>query len=211
MQDAVSLTAPPKAYDTFTEEEVLRLRRFSRQVRELERSSFFKHPGHQIKATLVGSGQAREIRVDSPGEEAVRAVVLIFRELYTDSNETSARAVLNILERRARTHGTIASGQVRHELKELRDELTHRKRVDPRMGLLVEGREGPVPPNESIDLLLNGDYFHYDEDKAEDLTHPITVEMRRAALHSAIRDFAILWKHVADRVDAVLVVPSLHT
>lgn len=89
----VSLHHAAEAYTPFSDEEVRRLERFTDRVRALGNSSFFEHPGHRMKATFT-QGYVFDVRVDSPGEEAVRAVMPLFRELYTDENPTSARAVL---------------------------------------------------------------------------------------------------------------------
>jgi hypothetical protein len=205
----VSLHHAAEAYTPFSDEEVRRLERFTDRVRALGNSSFFEHPGHRMKATFT-QGYVFDVRVDSPGEEAVRAVMPLFRELYTDENPTSARAVLNILRRHARARGTVASKAVLREMESLRNALTERKQSDPRAAFLEEGREGPRPPREIIDVWLNGEYFHFDEPKAVELAEGGgAVEPMRMILHSAVRDFAQVWKHIAVRVEAALDEESL--
>lgn len=197
------------AYTPFAEAELRRLDRFLRQSRALRDSSFFAHPGHRMKA-LVGVTGVSNLRVDSPGEEAVRATVPIFRELFVDTNRTSAIAVLKMLDGHARARNTVASKEVVQELRALRGELRKRRKADRRSYVLEEGRTGPIPPDEIISLWLNGEYLHFDEGKANALSADTTVgELYRMSLHSALRDFCELWEQVAFRAEAVLRDPSL--
>jgi hypothetical protein len=106
----------------------------------------------------------------------------------------------------------VASREAIAELRALRAALRSRRRADPRSYALEEGRPGAIPPHEIIDLWLNGEYMHFDEEKAEILSVDTTVgELYRMTLHSALRDFRWLWEQVAFRVEAVLEEPSLRS
>lgn len=196
------LAQPGDIYTPFSTLEVRRLQRYVDRVNQLRESSFFEHPGHRMKGTLVGVGVVQNLRVDSPGEEAVRAVVGLFRELYVDSNETSAKAVLGILDRHARLRRCALATQAREELRTFRDRLTNRKLKDPYGVYLEEEPSGSAlverPPSQIVDLWLNGEYLHYDLEKADQLgeLEPAT-EMMRMTLHSAIRDYAREWSAIA--------------
>src|SRR4051794_28070794 len=94
-------------YAPFDAEQRRRLKRFVRNVSVLEGSSFFAHPGYQMKVWPQEDGSVR-FAVDSPGEEAVRAVMGTFRKLYNENEKgkTSANHALNILIERAAASGT---------------------------------------------------------------------------------------------------------
>ena len=132
------LARPRDIYAPFNARELRRLRRFLNRVEALHTSSFFAHPAYQMKGELsLATGIVENVRVDSPGEEAVRAVMPMFRELYTDSNPTSAVAVLRLLDGHVRMLGSSLTIQARDELQAWKDDLVNRKTHDPR-GLYLE-------------------------------------------------------------------------
>ena len=208
-----ALARPADVYTPFDQGEVRRLRRFVDRVDALGASAFIAHPGYRMKGTLVAAGVLENLRVDSPGEEAVRAVLPLFRELYTDSNPTSAMSALRVLDRRARTRGAPDSLAARNEIRTWRRSLRDRRDHDPYGVLLEEDRLGcsvERAPSYIIDLWFNGEYFHFDDEKAGELgdNEPVT-EMMRMSLHSAIRDFTRTWTAIGRFTTVALQEPTL--
>jgi hypothetical protein len=195
-------------YTPFDEREITHMRRFVRQVDRLRSFSFFAHPPHRMKATLHSGGTVTDIRADAPSDEAVTAVMPIFRELYNPQNTTSATRILKLLIRHAQQRPSRYQSETLMDLKSLREELTWRRTVDPRCKLLEE--DGERTPASVIDVWLNGEYFHFDEPKAAEIPedHAVT-EMMRMMLLSAIHDFRNLWTHVRHACAVVLREPTL--
>lgn len=120
----------------------------------------------------VLGGQAWEIRPSGPDQEAVKAVIGDFRQLWTDHRPTSAMSVLKILRGSAKRRGSAAGAELVSQLEVFRRRLLERKSVDPGGKMLVEGEFGEsreIAPEEIIDSWLNGEYLHDDLEKADQL------------------------------------------
>jgi hypothetical protein len=173
------------------------LERFVHNVNVLQGSSYYAHPGHQIKLYPQADGSTR-FEVDSPGEEAVRAVVLPFRKLYNTNESTSANSAIKILSERAAASGTPEGAEAVQVLRAARKALHQRRTTDPRGYILVEDGEPAVTPGTVIDLWLNGEYFHEDDEHRSHLDEePNISEMSRILLHHALRDFCSSWSDIA--------------
>jgi hypothetical protein len=201
-----------EAFAPFDAAETRRLRRFANRVEQLRGSSFFETPGHQITATYAGGGLFN-IRAESAGDEAVRAVIGLFRELYTDSEPTSAMSALKLLESHARSAGRDRNERLIEQLRALRTAIKARRQQDPRGVFLEEQADGgtaAVPPDQIIDMWLYGEHLHYDPAKADRIEeHEGITEMLRFSLESAIRDFTDFWGKIAELAAAVIDTPAL--
>jgi hypothetical protein len=201
-----------EAFVPFDHIETRRLRRFVKRVEQLRESSFFDTPGHRIMATFTG-GRISNVRAQSAGDEAVRAVIGPFRELYSDSEPTSAMATLKLLEGHARAADRNRNQELIGQLRALRTRIKERRQRDPRGVLLEEQPDGgsaAVTPHESIVTWLYGEHLHYDLAKADRLEeHQAMTEMLLFILESAIRDFAHLWGRIVALTAAILDTPEL--
>ena len=198
-------TDAAKTYAPFDAGQRRLLSEFVRNVSVLQGSSFFAHPGYQIKIWPQEDGSVR-FAVDSPGEEAVRAVMGTFRKLYNENEKgkTSANHALNVLIERAAASGTPEGVEVVKELRAMRKHLFERRKTDARGYILVEGDE-PTTPGEIIDLWLNAEYIHGDEEGRALLDEsPNLTEIYRMPLHNALRDFCETWGALALVVAAAL-------
>lgn len=199
------------AYAAFDDRELLRLKRFVRQVDRLRSFSFFAHPAHRMRGTFV-SGVVVDLRADSPSDEAISAVMPPFRELYNEPNPTSGDRILKLLGHHAYGGHGEQREAVLSSLRSIRKEIEWRRRHDPRGSLLEEDRHGVFvarTPRSVIDAWLNGEYFHFDEEKALELVEgePAT-EMMKTTLLSAIHYFANLWAHARNAVVIALRSPG---
>lgn len=168
-------------------------------------------------AATFAAGRVDEIRYVGPDREALDAVAPAFRELYGGGfrNHTSATAVAKLIGRHAHEAETEPGHQLAKQLHTLRQALKDRAKSDPRMGILVEdpgpvGSSSSLTPDQAIDLLLNGDVFHYELGKADEFEDtPLYEQGLVMMVHSAIRDFAPLWQKLDRMVLAILQEPRL--
>jgi hypothetical protein len=170
----------------------------------------------RLTATFA-SGQVGDIRYVGPNREALDAVAPAFRELYGGGrrNHTSATAIAKLICHHAHAAKTEPGRQLAEQLRDFRRALKNRAKRDPRIGILVErsghvGSSSSLTPNDAIDLLLNGDLFHYELEKADEFEDTPPYEQSLVLMvHSAIRDFAPLWEKLDWIVSAILIEPRL--
>jgi hypothetical protein len=87
-------------YTPFGAQETRRLRGYIADVEELVGSTFFQ-PGEQKLTLSAELGGPLQSSLTYPGEEAVRAVVGLFRQLYNHHEATSYHQILKLLSRHA--------------------------------------------------------------------------------------------------------------
>ena len=135
----------------FSDVERTILERFLRKVRTLEASTFAESETTLRAVPLPGvtalGGPAWQVGVDGPSEESVKAALTDFRQLYTDTNDSSAARVLNILKESAKRRGTDSGQRMVVQLRDRGKLLRARDRKDPRAMVLDElhGEMSPVP------------------------------------------------------------------
>jgi hypothetical protein len=189
------------------------LQRFVSKVDALNASSF-RDSETKLRATAIPGatylgGPAWHMRVEGPDEQAVKAVVGDFRQLYTDSSNASAMKVLKILQAAGYQRGTDASREMIEQLRALRGVLKQRKKFDPRGKLLEEDPAGGSverTPDDTIQTWFNGEYLHDDHECAVELAPQgaASVEMMRLSLQSAMRDYLSYWTLIRNLAAAVL-------
>jgi hypothetical protein len=216
-----NLDSPPLSdlFAPLTATERKRLRRFVRKANELAGSRFAQTRPELTVKMLPGQteagGQAWEVRPSGADQEAVKAVDGDFRQLWTDSNPTSAASVLSILKNAAKRRGSKASREVIKELRKFGRRLEERGRTDPRGKMLVEvefGVSREMEPREIINLWLKGEYLHDDLDKADELgldEESAMSALTQHSLQSAISDYISYWSVLANLVAKVLGEPAL--
>jgi hypothetical protein len=165
--------------------------------------------GEQIPGQSYLGGPAWSIGVKVPDELSVKAVIADFRILYTDTNQCSAMRVLKLLQASAYRRGTPKGREGIEALKDIRTHLKTRRKRDPVAHILDEDDDGVLvdrSPEEIIDLWFNGEYFHDDRDKAEQIEgeQRLDIEMMRVVLHTAIRDHVRAWMVIRNTADGVL-------
>jgi hypothetical protein len=157
------LRYPTEIYAPFNEGDAARLRTYVRLVDDLVGSSFFeaaKDMSLTIGAEMEGPASEE---LTYPGEEAVRAVVAPFRQLYNHREPSSYDAVLNLLS--DHVHDRESSRQA--EAQEALRDLKKWKREALRFQGFAMNLNGWRPaPKDIIDLFFNGLYFHSDHKQA---------------------------------------------
>jgi hypothetical protein len=117
--------------------------------------SFFDQVPKSASITYDQNGTKSEM--EEPDDEAVRAAITAFRQIYTKSEPTSAAVALNVLERSIRARKGPQQAQARAAIKELRDSLNEIVDRGIGLGIVFERPSGsdPVPPLKILDT-----YFH---------------------------------------------------
>jgi hypothetical protein len=165
--------------------------------------------GEQIQGQSYLGGPAWSIGVNVPDEPSVKAVIADVRIRYTDTNQCSAMRVIKLLQASGYRRGTPEGRKAIEALKEIRAHLKTRRKRDPVAHILDEDDDGFLvdrSPEDIIDLWFNGEYFHDDRDKAEQLEgeQRLDVEMMRVVLHTAIRDHVRAWMVLRNTANGVL-------
>lgn len=197
----------------FSAENRWALERFARKVDELNESELAQArigfgmtmiPGDQTMG-----GQAWRIRVEGASKKEVKAAVLDFRQLYTDSNPTSATRILKILSESAHARATDVARHAIEDLKGMRKALHDRKKTDPHGAMFEEtslGESVVRTPEELIKTWFNGEAFHDDRDLDQQVGpegEPMS-EMLMFGLQTAIQDHIKYWTRIRDLVVEVL-------
>lgn len=195
-----------------------RLRRFHEQIEKACSYRFLRQSTGPMRLQgTTAAGQVGDIRYVGPDREALDAIAPAFRELFGEGrrNHTSASAISQLVRRHALAAGTEPGRLLATELEDYGRALKDRAKTDPRIGLIVEdpgpvGSSTTLSPRKAIDLLFNGDVFHYEMAKAEELDDMAPMKQGIVMMvHSAIRDFVPLWRKLDRLVSAILVEPHL--
>jgi hypothetical protein len=161
-------------YTPFDARETRRLRNYISDVEELVASRFFQ-PGEQKLTLSAKMGGPLQSTLVYPGEEAVRAVVGLFRQLYNHHEPTSYHQILKLLSRHAHERGSQYRDAAVAELKALRD--WEKDALRPTIGLKWQharpdgsiAYEEDLTPEVLIDLFLHGKYLHKGNEKSDKL------------------------------------------
>jgi hypothetical protein len=205
-----------KALSPVTEPELKELRRFVSQVERLARCTYFQPRDEILKMSGEADKPGMEMEHTTAPEDAVLAAVTIFRQIHTGHWRGSASRAVNILKQSAHVRDTEDGRKLiallKHHKKRLGElgradggfQLVH-KTVNPETGTVTET---PLRFGEIIDILFNGDYLHWDEDKAaviEVWPHGIL----QSQLTGALLDFRNQYWVLANCVKRCLDEPAL--
>lgn len=151
-------------YEPFDQRETGRLRGYVEDVEELISSRFFGEGTLSLSISIETGGSVTST-LQYPGEEALRAVVGLFRQLYNHHEPTSYHQILKLLSchvLRDSEHRRAAVG----ELREFRD--AEKEALKPKLALDLrevsptgdDSKERSYTPAVLIDLFLHGKYLH---------------------------------------------------
>jgi hypothetical protein len=208
------LALAAEIYEPFDLLETKRLRTYVQDVADLITSSFFQ-TGSQTLTLSFSMGHPLTTRLDYPGEEAVRAVVGLFRQLYNRHEPTSFGQTLKLLRRHVRGDDAPYRDAALTELKELR--RWEREALRPRIGLTwthlrpdrtVASRE-EFTPEILIDLFLHGHYLHKGNAKSDKLDDWPLADAARQSFFGAMTALTQVYSTGANVVREVLNVPAL--
>jgi hypothetical protein len=150
------LRYPAEIYAPFNEGDAARLRTYVRLVDDLVGSSFFeaaKDMSLTIGAEMEGPASEE---LTYPGEEAVRAVVAPFRQLYNHREPSSYDAVLNLLSDHVHDRESLRQAEAQEALRDLKKWKREALRFQ---GFAMNLNGWRPAPKDIIDLFFNGLYF----------------------------------------------------
>lgn len=213
MTDSV-LRLAAEIYSPFDARETQRLRTYVADVEELVGSAFFQ-PGEQKLTLSAEMGGPLQSTLVYPGEEAVRAVVGLFRQLYNHHEPTSYHQIIKLLSRHAHEHGSEHRDAAVAELKALREwekdalrpttALTwHHARPD---GTIAYEEE--LTPEVLIDLFLHGKYLHKGNEKSDKLDAWPLTHVAQQVFFSAMTALSQVFWVGRNVIVEVLKVPAL--
>ncbi len=208
------LREPAKIYAPFDPRETGRLRQYVADVDDLVQSSFFR-PG-DLKLTLSGNmSGAMQSSIEYPGEEAVRAVVGLFRQIYNHHEPTSYHQIIKLLSRHAKELGSPHRDAAIAELKGLLN--WEKQALIPEVELKLQrtAQDGTVvfeedyTPKVLIDLFLHGKYLHKGNEKSDRLAAwPMANMLQWSFFNAMIKLSQVYWVG-ANVVREVLKMPGL--
>jgi len=213
MTDSV-LRLAAQIYAPFDERESRRLRQYVAGVEELVASAFFQ-PGEQTLTLSADLGGQLKSTLVYPGEEAVRAVVGLFRQLYNRQEPTSYNQTLKLLGRHVHNRGGRHRDAASAELKALRK--WEKDALRPRIALKWQhcrpdgsvAYDEDLTPEVLIDLFLHGHYLHKGNEKSDKLEAWPLAHLAQQSFFGAMRSLSQVYWVGANVVREVLKVPDL--
>lgn len=152
------------AFSPFSSEDEHSLRAFVADVRELSGMRFFDQVSGRFTVTL-GSKDGAKSDAKEPDNEALRAAITMFRQLYVPSEDGSFRSNLNRMKRSARQRKGPATVEARELLNEYAS--NEKKIVDGGIGMGLVLGERKVSNWEIVDAYMHGKYLHGQNEKTK--------------------------------------------
>jgi hypothetical protein len=213
MTDSV-LRLAAEIYSPFDARESRRLRTYVADVEELVGSTFFQ-PSEQKLTVSSEIGGPLQTTLAYPGEEAVRAVVGLFRQLYAHHEPTSYHQIFKLLSRHAHNRESEHRDTATAELRALRD--WEKEALKPTMALTwqharADGSiefEEDLTPEVLIDLFLHGKYLHKGNAKSDKLDAWPLAHVAQDSFFGAMTTLSHVYWVGHNVVAEVLKVPAL--
>lgn len=213
MSDSV-LRLAGQIYSPFDPRETRRLRNYVSDVEELVASAFFQ-PGEQKLTLSAEMGGPLLSTLVYPGEEAVRAVVGLFRQLYNHHEPTSYDQIIKLLSRHAQERGSQHRDVAVAELRALR--AWEKDALRPTIALKWQhtrpdgsmAYEEDLTPEVLIDLFLHGKYLHKGNEKSDKLEAWPLAHIAQQSFFGAMTALAQVYWVGRNVVAEVLEVPTL--
>ncbi len=204
--DDSPLRRPADIYAPFDTSGVRRLRSYVADVEAFVTSGFFNGPG--LTLTIggeTGVGSLTE-RLEAPSDEAVRAVVPLFRQLYSDTEPTSYTSTIRLLSENVQRRDSPRRAEAIDALRALR---RWKREAIKQQGLVIRsnGEELTIPI--LIELFLHGRFLHKDDDKVATLDMFQLEAMLMFEFLGAIKQLAQIFWVGRNVVRPILDTPSL--
>ena len=197
-----------QALSAVTDGQLKELRRFESQVARLNSLSFFDTLEHTLHLGQEEVDGPLQMEHSHPGgEEALLAALPVFRQIYNTSDERgSATRAISILKRSAKARGTPDGRKLIDLLKGHTTAIEGLEKENGGLQIMLNGE--PLFFGRIIDLWLNGDYMHHDEDKAA-ILEKAPRDILAFQLHGAIVSFRQCYCVLANVVRRCLEEPAL--
>jgi hypothetical protein len=213
MSDSV-LRLAGELYSPFDPRETRRLRGYVQLVEDLASSTFFQS-GEQKLTLSTDAGGPLKTTLDYPGEEAVRAVVGLFRQLYNHNEPTSYNQILKLLGRHVHERDSAHRDTGLEELRALRE--WEKDALRPTMELKWQhirpdgtlAYEEELTPAVLIDLFLHGRYLHQGNEKSDKLDAWPLAHLAQHSFFGAMSALSQVYWVGANVVREILKTPAL--
>lgn len=160
-------------------------------------------------------GERVEMRIEYPGEEALRSFLVLLRQLYLEKEQANFAKVAKLLRSHARVMTTSAReatlAAIDHHRNAYRNALLH-----PMIGMKDQSTPKADPSaakwltaKEILDDYLYGEHFHWDEDRARRLEHWERVPLHRYNFLATVNALASVCISFSGIVMEILGEPSL--
>lgn len=203
--DWTPLDHPLEIYSRFDARESALLHGFVSDVEAITESAFFRNPGGSLQIKFAGN-EPLTTQLEYAGEEAVRAVVGLFRQLYDHKEPTSFTSMYKILAANVRRRESLLQRDALDALRDLRDEEKARLRRTQGVTLVVNGVE--LTPRVLIDLFLHGRYLHKGNEKSARLDRIPMGQIPQSEFHGVMTSLVALYWEMRNVVARVLDHPN---
>ncbi len=168
MAEKSILDHPGDIYQPFTDAERKALSEYVENVRRLGKMRFFDQVPKKASITYQDDG-GTNVDMNEPDDEAIRAAVTAFRQVYNSNEPISASFTLNSLKRSVRAHGGPHQAEALRRLKELREWVGEILDRGIGLGIVFDNgkTEQRISPRVLLDTYFHGRYLHSGNDKAE--------------------------------------------
>jgi hypothetical protein len=204
------LDDPESIYRPFSREESAVLRAFVADVRRLGAMRFFTEVPQTATQRFGEEGMASEM--DEPDDEAVRAAITQFRQIYNPHEPHSFKKAIDVLKASANDRDGPHRDEAITLLKGHQDAARKAVQMGIGLGIAFERPDGveDVGPREIIDAYFHGHYLHSGNSKSElarrlDALQP----WPRYTLYTVMGRLRNVYWQAANAADRVLSHPSL--
>jgi hypothetical protein len=162
MPDESVLERPADVYNSFDAAELELLRTYNADVERLTTMDFFTDPTRSMGPRKPG--EERTIALADVDDEAVYAVIGIFRSLFTHAEPTSFRRVINLVKRHVKS-----SSHRKEALEDLDAMIRWEEQELARTPIKILRGEQEFTPTMNVKAHLHGIYLHKDPDRRKEL------------------------------------------
>jgi hypothetical protein len=163
MADESALEHPAEIYSPFDADGVERLTTYKADVERWTSMAFFTDPTRSLGPKQPG--EERTIRLADVDDEAVHAVMGIFRTLYKGNEKTSFKSTMNLLGRHVKP--SPRHDEALRDLQAVKD--WEKQEIARTQGLKIVRGGQEFTPEANIKAHLHGVYLHKDPEHRREL------------------------------------------
>ncbi len=201
MAEESTLEHPTEIYSPFNGDEIQCLATYKDDVERWTSMAFFTDPTRSLGPKKPG--EERTIRLADVDDEATHAVMGIFRSLYTGTEPTSFKRIMNLLKSHLRP-----SPRRDQALRGLRAVQDWEKEEIARTPIKIVRGEQEFTPEANIKAHLHGIYLHKDPARRREL-EPFPDDLMRGEMLGKVYALARVYWIGRNIVAPILDEPSL--
>ncbi len=171
---------------------------------------FFEQVPKHASTIIDERGMTAEM--DEPDDEAVRAAVSAFRQIYTETEPTSAAGLLNLLHRSVRQRGSSERQEALAAISVLKGWMSDTVSAGIGFGIVFDHghKQHAVDPREILDAYFHGHYLHSGNEKSELVRRLDDLQpWARYTLYNVMWALTRVYWVIANNVELILNTPTL--